>query len=483
MADRLNGAQQENLVSILAHDKTNGKLVAQLADPALFEGEYRVIAERCIDYWRRHKKAPGVHTADLVGDILDDPRNRKAKTFERILRQMQQLSASVNTDYVLQTLKDFTRVQRMKDAILKSAEKLNAQQELAIGEVEVLLADLLRAREIGFDAGLRLTEVDRIMDWLDVHFSEFMTGIAELDRRHIVPARGAALLVLAPTGRGKTWFLVHLGKHGLLQRKKVLHITLEMSAEECAQRYYQNLFSIPKHREKIEIATFTQRKDGRIKDFDRETITHKFSFDYGNIRKVLKKEIKPFVPRGLPNLIIKRFPPRALTMDGLRAYLDALEATENFIPDLLILDYIGIASTDAKNHRISLGRVFEEFRAVCVERNAAGVTAHQVSKVGADAQLVKATHVSEDWSLIGTADQAITYSCTAAEERLGLARLFVAKARSEQDKFGLIITQSYKMGQFVLQSAPLDKDYYDYIEDQRAADEAREDDEPREDDE
>lgn len=474
---------QENLITVLAHDNKNGNLVAQLADPQLFEGEYRVIAERCIDYWKRHKKAPGVHTADLFGDILDDPRNRKAKTFERMLRNMQHLSAEVNTEYVLKTLRDHTRLQHMKASTLKAAEILNAKQELAISEAEVIYAELLRAREIGFEPGLRLTDVDKVMDWLDAHFSEFRTGIVQLDQRHIVPARGAALLILAPTGRGKTWFLVHLGKHGLLQRKKVLHITLEMSAEECAQRYYQNLFSIPKHKEEIEIATFTQRRDGRIKDFDRATINHKITFDYNNIRKVLKKEIKPWLRRGLPNLIIKRFPPRALTMDGLRAFLDALEATENFVPDLLILDYIGIASTDAKNHRISLGRVFEEFRAVCVERNAAGVTAHQVSKMGAEARLVKATHVSEDWSLIGTADQAITYSCTTAEERLGLARLFVAKARSEQDKFGMILTQSYKMGQFVLQSAPLDKDYYDYIDDQRAADEAAEDDERRDDDE
>jgi replicative DNA helicase len=153
-----------------------------------------------------------------------------------------------------------------------------------------------------------------------------------------------------------------------------------------------------------------------------------------------------------------------LSANGLRAYLDALESVHGFIPDMIILDYVGIMKTDEKNPRTSLGRMFEEFRAICVERNAAGVTAHQVSKMGADAQLVKATHVAEDWSLIMTADQAITYSQTPEEEKVGLARLFVAKARTEEDKFGVVITQSYKLGQFALSSAPLDKTYEDYLE-------------------
>jgi hypothetical protein len=125
MSERLNGPMQENLISVLAYDPVNGKIVAQLADPNLFEGEYRFIAEKCIAYWAKHKRAPGVHTPDLFADILEDPKNRKAKTYARILRQMVALSEGVNTDYVLGTLRSFTRLQTMKDAILQSAEKLN----------------------------------------------------------------------------------------------------------------------------------------------------------------------------------------------------------------------------------------------------------------------------------------------------------------------------------------------------------------------
>lgn len=463
--EKITGAQQENLLTLLAHDDTNGKLVARMVNPDLFEGDYREIATRLIAYWKNHSSAPKVHAADLFGDILDDDKNRRRKTFERILRNIDQLIDGLNTEYVMQTLRSFTRLQTMKDGILKAAEKLNAADETSVQEVEAMLGDLLRAREFNFDPGMTLLDIGQVMDYLDQHSSEFRMGIGPLDRANIVPARGAVFLMLGETGFGKTWGLVHTGKHGLLQRKRVLHITLEMAAEETAQRYYQSLFSVAKTRDPVQAAQLVLSND-KWQDLRRVgrriEIIPDFSFADANIRKRLRAEVNPWKVR-IPNLVIKRFPPRGLTIDGLRAYLDALEATTGFIPDMIILDYIGIMKTDASNHRITLGRVMEDFRGVCVERNCAGVTAAQVSKEGAKAKVVKATHVAEDWSLIATTDICITYTQSEAEKRLGLARVFVDKARSEADKFWFIMTQAYAIGQFCLQATRLDKTYEDYI--------------------
>jgi hypothetical protein len=71
--------------------------------------------------------------------------------------------------------------------------------------------------------------------------------------------------------------------------------------------------------------------------------------------------------------------------------------------------------------------------------------------------------------MVGTSDIIITYSQTAAEKNLGLARLFVDKARHERDKFGILITQSYRTGQFVLESTRL-ADSYARIMEQMPAD-------------
>ena len=77
---RITKSLQENIVTLIAHDDIHGKIIVNTLDPALFEGELRTIAERCVDFWRQNNCAPKQHTQDLVTDILDDPHNRKANT-------------------------------------------------------------------------------------------------------------------------------------------------------------------------------------------------------------------------------------------------------------------------------------------------------------------------------------------------------------------------------------------------------------------
>lgn len=460
--EKLKGTLQENVITLLAHDDANGRIAANLVEPGLFEGEYRVVAERCIDYIKRHGRAPKHHVEDLLADILEDPNNRKARTFRQIIVSMLELSESINTVYVLGEVKTFVRLQRMKSAILTSAERLNAQQQTAIDEVEEIWNDLLRTQEVTFDAGMRLTDIDRLLEYLGQSHSEFEIGIEDLDKRHIVPYRGAVMLFLGATGVGKSWFLVHVGKHALHLRKKVLHISLEMSEDEVAQRYYQSLFAIQKRKAPVEITTLEVGKDRKLEHLNRDVVEPEISFSSPDIKVELESHITWFGKR-YENLIIKRFPTRGLTISQLRAYLDSLETVERFIPDMLILDYIGIMNISERDYRISLGRTMEALRGLCVEKNIAGVTAQQASRQGARAVRTSKVHVAEDWSLPGTSDVTLTLSATQEEQQFGLARLSVDKARAEKDKFTVLITQAYDIGQFALESVPMLGNYFDVL--------------------
>src|ERR1019366_5895286 len=126
-----------------------------------------------IAYWRQYNEAPKEHTADLFSSILEDPHNRRANAFKRILSSMVQLSESVNTTYVLEQLRQFTRMQKLKSAIISSAEKLSSRQQLAISEVEDIWNDLLHSRDVQFDPGITLTDVDKVLAYLQHQFSEF----------------------------------------------------------------------------------------------------------------------------------------------------------------------------------------------------------------------------------------------------------------------------------------------------------------------
>jgi hypothetical protein len=462
--ERLHTTLQENLITVLAYDETQGRIISNMLDPALMEGDYRTIAERCIHYWREYNKPPGEHTADLVADIIEDKHNRHARAITRILQAMQSLSETVNTQYVMNQLQSFNRMQRIKSAIIESADKINSQQHLAINDIEEIWSNILRTQERDFQPGTRLNDVERIIARLEAVQSEFSMGIAALDERNFRPQRGTLMFILGAAGRGKTWGLVHVGKTALLERKKVLHITIEMDEELVAQRYYQSMLKITKRSVPVEITDVSV--SGKIIDgLDTHEVTAMTSWDSKVLHMEIVNHMVAMGEKRFANLMIKKFAPHTLSPATLSAYLDTLETTEKFIPDMVIVDYLGIMKVDPKNLRQSLSFNAVGLRGIAVERNMAFVSAHQVSKAGEEAPMVKTTHVSEDWGIIGHADWVLTYSCTDVEFKYGLARLYVGKARTELDRYAVLITQAYPMGQFCLSSYYLHSSYFETLSD------------------
>jgi hypothetical protein len=448
---------------MLCYDDKHGRIVANSITPDLFEGDFRIIAERASDYWKKYNIPPGDHIADLLSDIIDDPKNKRANTYKRILLGMRELSESINTKYVMDQLNAFTRTQKLKDAILKSAEKLNQNQETAIAEVESIWNDLLRVRETNYDPGMRLTDISRMLEYFRTIEDEFVTGIEEFNKRKITPARGKVMLMLAPPGKGKTWNLIDIARRNLMLRKKIVYISLEMSEEELVGRVYQNLFSVPtKENSDVNIRTFSRDGLNHLDGFGSEKVTPDFGLNSDMVRDELETRMLAYSGR-YENLIVKRFPPRSISIDDIEAYLDNLETVEHFIPDMIILDYIGRIKTSLKEHRLHLGTEFENFRGLCIKRNMAGVTAHQIGRKGSKANQVRGEHIAEDFSLMNTADIVFTYSASEAEFALGLARLYVEKVRFEQDRFTVLITQNYTLGQFCLDSVMLTKRYEDLL--------------------
>jgi replicative DNA helicase len=137
----------------------------------------------------------------------------------------------------------------------------------------------------------------------------------------------------------------------------------------------------------------------------------------------------------------------------LRSYLDNLEQTEKFVPDLLIVDYPDLMKIDKDNFRLALDEIFKELRGIAVSRNIALAAVSQSHRSAAKAKQVGMDNVAEAYSKIAHSDIVLTYTQTIQEQKLGLARLFVAKGRNDGDKFVVYISQAYTTGQFVIDSA------------------------------
>jgi hypothetical protein len=151
-----------------------------------------------------------------------------------------------------------------------------------------------------------------------------------------------------------------------------------------------------------------------------------------------------------------------------------MESREGFIPDVLLVDYADLMKVDSVNYRQDLGRVYKELRGIAVERNIGVVTASQANRSGIRAKTVRDYHIGEDISKIATCDAHITYSQTGQERGLGLARLFVANGRNDEDQFTVLISQAYTLGQFCLDSVRMTSNYWTLPKQEAGEEEAEE---------
>lgn len=454
---------QENLVTVLAYNDAEGRILSKTLDTELMDPDFRTIADACIDYWTKYDKPPLDHTADLVSHIIEDKGNRRAKAITRILKGIVNLSDHMNTAYILTQQRMHERMQLVRAAILESAEKINSQQHLAITDIEKIWGDLLENNTVAnFDPGLRLSNYRAVLDNLTTTDAEFSSGIPLLDKRHIQPARGEVFMLLGASGRGKSWGLVNIGAEALNDKKRVLHITLENSVYRTAQRYYQRLFNCSKRDVPAETTSLDLR-EGKLTGLSPKVIKPSFALDHEMSGDELRTHIKRFGKR-FDNLIIKAFPSGGMSLRMLDAYLDALEISEKWTPDLVIVDYAGIMDIDIKHAFESHSRNVLGLRGLAVKRNQAFATAWQSNRAGADAKMLKATHVAEAWPIVQHSDNIVTFSSSDREFLLGICRGFVAKGRNDADKFGFLFTQAYAVGQFCIESHWLTNNYYKELE-------------------
>lgn len=448
---KITGALQENVLTLLCFSDKFAPIVSASVKPSLFENRvYREIAGRAQMYWQKYHRAAGEHLPDLCEDLLE---GRTGFLYARAFQDMREFNAKVNGEYVINQLRSFIRQQSLKIAITEAAD---AVQKGQLDKAERSLLDGVKTRLDAFDPGLSLA---RTAFRVNIEEDErIFTGISAMDKDGICPAPKELMILLALASRGKSWGLISIGKFAALQRKRVAHVTLEMSARKVHQRYLQSYFGISRRQAEYVLADLKSDKQGVIEDVTSSQLVPARTFQDVGIRQFILSRA-----RRLPSqmqIMVKEFPTSMLTIDGLRAYLDMLELHEDFVPDLLIVDYADLMQMDAEMLRIETGRIYKELRGLAVERNLAVVTASQSNRDGENARTLGMKHLAEDFSKAMVADVIVSYNQTEHEKKYNLARLGSLKARDEISGKQYIISQAYSIGQFCLDSSIFDHERY-----------------------
>ena len=443
----MKGSLAENLLCGLCYNEEIAFHLLLTIQPDMFDGDgAKLIAARAMEYIRKYNTVPGIHLNDLFESELrrtDD----SGKAYNRIFAAMASAAQNLQPAYILDTLDQFVELSRIKKK-LDDAKKAWEQNDVEAAKLAMSHQDM----QVSFDHGIWLHKPEEALRFLNKTEDEnFSSGIEELDKRGIRPARKTLTVMIAPPKSGKSWAMINQGKANLARRKSVMHITTENSEELTAKRYIQAFYAMATtNTGSIRLPTFNKTEGGGI-SFELKTLMKDPEVLNESQRIPLTNKLSELARR--PPLLIKEFPSGTLTIPMLNAFLDVMERTQGFKPDLLIVDYPKLMKLDQRNYRLDLGRIMIELRGIAVARNIAVTTVMQGSKKAATAHVVTSTMASEDYSMVGTADTIITYSQTPQEKKIGLARILVDSARDAADAYLVMISQSYATGQFCISSA------------------------------
>jgi len=457
----IGNALQENILILLTFYDDVAPVIISNIKPEMFGNLYfRNIAEKAIDFYKQFKTTPKEHIADLLENELRDTNSKELYT--TLLKALYDNKDSIHKDYVLQSLEKFVKGQNLKIAIKGAVEAL---QKDDIEGAEKLLESSRKSNLALFEPGtFFLKDFERSISFFDKLNTDniIYTGITALDDLELCPMPNELYIFVGRSSAGKSWFLIHLAKFALMQKKKILHISLELDEERLKSRYFQSIFGIFGKIAELQKFNYIFKTDklGDLVDIEQKELI--------DMKSMRDKDIIPYLASKVhvfrnPNLILRYFHTGTLTIDNLKSYLDNLESFYNFVPDMILLDYLDLMKVRQDNYRLDLGQTAVDLRGIASERGIAMVTVAQTNAKAELRGLITRKNLAEDFSKVRVADNLVIYNATRGEQKAGLARLYIDKARNTREGDIIMINQNYSIGQFCLSSRRWHKNYWDIL--------------------
>ena len=308
--------------------------------------------------FNKYNAAPTYDT--LKSEISQYPEGELKESAINVLLDIETKVNRQEIEYAKDKSLEFCKNQSMKAAILKSVELL---QEGKFEEIQKTIEDSLKIsteQDMGHDYFESFKTRQEIHSRVTVP-----TGFPLLDANEVLDgglANGELGAVMAPTGGGKSFFLVNLGFGALAAGKNVIHYTFELSETHVGNRYDSRITGVP-------------TKELRTRMVEAENKLARFMGG---------------------QLFIKEYPPKVATINTIKFHMGRL-LSNGFDPDLIIIDYGDLMRSrrgyDQK--RFELESIFEDLRALAMEMKLPIWTATQSNREGFNDDVITIDKVGE----------------------------------------------------------------------------------------
>ena len=388
---------QENLCKLMTYDRGFCDQMVEILDVGFFELRYlQIFSKKLFEYKDKYGTHPSNNAINSI--INTELKEESAVLQKQIMDFFVRLQATPEVqdkEYIKSTALDFCKKQVLKNAMMKSVPLLD---KCSFEEIEKLITNALH---LGTDNNFGY---DYIKDFEERFVARnrnpVTTGWPKIDK--ITKGglgKGELVVVIAPTGAGKSHVLVHLGANALKQGRNVVHFTLELQDTIVAQRY-----------------------DACLTGYHLDDLMNR------------KEEIMDTIKEVDGQLIIKEFPTKSASTTTLKNHLERVRQREMEI-DMIIVDYgdllRGLNSKYEKRHELE--SIYEELRGLAQEFECPIVTASQTNRQGLNEDVITMESISEAFNKCFVADFIFSLSRTIRDRNANIGRIFIAKNRNGPD--------------------------------------------------
>lgn len=389
---------QEKVVQALLQDYLFAEQMADVIDPKFFELKYlQEIVGQFYKHKQEFKSYPSPDLLEIMITKTDDADAMMTVQVKEYLGRIKSNPLNGDTGYIQASSLEFCKKQILKEAFIKGIDMMES------GNYDSIQSTIKEALGKGSTRDLGHNYLEGFSRRAEKSVRKpISTGWPNIDKEFNGGwERGTLSTFIAPTGAGKSMFLVNCAASAIAQGLNALYITLEMADWKIGIRADSYFTGIP------------------INDIQSQ-------------QERVEQEVRA---KAQGELVIKEWATKTATVQTIRAYIQRLHATKNFMPDVVVVDYADLlrGARGGGDKRFELESIYEDLRALAQEFNVVLITADQTNRSGLDMEIVTIGQIGEAYAKATVCDVIMTVSRRPEDKQNNSGRLFIAKSRLGRD--------------------------------------------------
>ena len=299
-------------------------------------------------------------------------------------------------EYVQEEFTTFCKNQKLKQALMDSADLLNA------GDYDSIRGMIEAALKAGMDKNIGHEYLKDVESRYREDYRPTIPTPWKVMNENFQGGMGPGDLgiVFGNPGGGKSWMMVAMAAHAVQQGFNIIYYTLELGEDYVGKRFdcYFTGYSIDEvnnHRAKVE--------------------------------EVIEK---------LPGrLIVKEYPPKQASVTTVKSHIQKCEDM-SFKADMVIIDYVDYLRGPSKKfaeRKDEIDDVFVAVKGLAKDLKIPVLTPSQVNRMGAKDQIIEGDKAAGSYDKLMVADFAISLSRQKEDKVNGTGRIHIMKNRYGMD--------------------------------------------------